>query len=572
MHTHLASLPRGRLHGRRARARRWLAVALLVAAAGLQLVAPRPAAAAVTRLHGFWATVDGWTSWYGSYGLGDLGPGWCIDHGSRAPDPAFRYAATDLAGVPEDVRAAVGWVVGRHGHGADPVAHAAGMLAVHDLMGARYPSGRLDVDRLTPARTAGFGPQAGAVLDRARQLKAEGLAHRHLRGPLALALTPGEPQPDGRRPVVVRLHDRLDQGVGGVAVTLTWPGRTQVLTTDARGTATVVLGPSGAPTEVRAAAVVPHLPVDAWAPTATPAQRVARPTRDELTAVARVAPSTGRLRIDKAGDATAYVPVAGARFAVVMAGGGAPVELVVGEDGRTPEVELPIGSHQVVEVEPPPGYLAAGPWTVDVRPGEVAMLEVLDRAVRGEIRLRKVDAATGDPLGFAGLTLRYDADADGAFDGAGDPVVAEVLSSRDPVVVADLLPGRYELREDLTPTGYQPLAEPLVVHLAPGQTLDLEVPNAPVPPPPTTTEPPATTTTSTTTTTTTAPPSSTTTSVAAARPPVTVAAGQAPPPAPIGRLPRTGADTASLALAGAGLVLLGWAATDAARLRARTGG
>src|SRR5690554_6351385 len=127
-----ASADRPRSPSRRARWA-WLAVALLVAAAGLHVVGPAPASAAVTRLHGFRATVDGWTSWYGSYGMGQLGPGWCIDHGSRAPDPAFRYAPTDLASVPPDVRAAIGWVVGRHGQGSDAVTHAAVMLAVHDL-------------------------------------------------------------------------------------------------------------------------------------------------------------------------------------------------------------------------------------------------------------------------------------------------------------------------------------------------------------------------------------------------------------------------------------------------------
>ena len=51
----------------------------------------RSALAAVVHGRGFEATVLGWTSWYGNYGLGDLGWGWCIDHGRLAPDADLGY-------------------------------------------------------------------------------------------------------------------------------------------------------------------------------------------------------------------------------------------------------------------------------------------------------------------------------------------------------------------------------------------------------------------------------------------------------------------------------------------------
>ena len=546
----------------RARRRGALALAVLAAAAALQLLHPAPAEAAVTRLHGFRATVDGWTSWYGSYGMGELGPGWCIDHGSRAPDPAYRYAPADLSATPEDVRSAVGWVVGRHGQGTDPVQHAAVMLAVHDLMGARYPSGRLDVDRLGPDRLAGFGPHAGTVLARARQLKADGLAHRHLRGPLTLTLELGPRGGDGTVAITGRLADRTGAPVPGVAVTVTGLGAPKDVATGPDGAFTLAAPPRGAPTSVQATAVVPRLPADAWASTTTPAQRVARPTLDQLAAAVEVPVATGRLRIDKTGDATAWVPVTGARFEVAPGGDGDPVELIVGDDSSTPAVELPIGAHRVVEVEPPPGYRAAGPWMVEVRPGEVTVLEVHDEVERATLRLRKVDAQTSRPLAFAGLTVRYDADADGTFDGDGDPVVAEVLSTRAPIEVPDLLPGRYELREDLTPTGYEPLPEPVLVELAPGQVLDLDVPNEPTP---------DVTSTTTTTPTTAAPVPTTSTTTPAAPTTTTTAAParalSAPGPRAPAALPRTGVDSASLALAGIGFVLLGWSGVDVARRR-----
>lgn len=550
---------------RRARRRLALALAVLTAAAGLHLLQPVPAQAAVTPLHGFRATVDGWTSWYGSYGMGELGPGWCIDHGIRAPDPAYRYAPADLSAVPADVQAAVGWVVARHGQGQDPVTHAAVMLAVHDLMGAHYPSGRLDVDRLSPARLAGFGAHTEAVLNRARHLKAEGLAHRHLRGPLTLTVEPGARQPDGTVPVTVLVADQLGAGVGGIPVVLTGPGPAQELATGADGRIVWSIPPSGTPTAVDAVATAPRLPVEAWASTTTPAQRIGRPVLDRLAAAVEVPAATGRLRIDKTGDATAWVPITGARFEVTPGPGDPPATLVVGADGRSNEVALPVGEHQVVEVGPPPGYRAAGPWTVTVRPEATTVLEVRNEVERARLRLRKVDAVTGEPLGFAGLTLRYDADADGTFDGEGDPVVAEVLSTRAPIEVPDLLPGRYQLREDLTPTGYRPLPDPMVVDLAPGQVLDLDVPNEPIPPPP-----PTTTTTTTTAaappSTSAPPPPSTTLPVAPAPAPPEVTVAASAPAAPR-TLPRTGADAPSLVLAGLGLVLLGWSAVDLARRR-----
>lgn len=276
-------------------ARAWLGLALLLAAGALQLAGPAPAAAAVTHLHGFRATVAGFTSWYGSYGMGPLGTAWCIDHGIRSPDPAYAYAPADLSTIAAERQSAVAWAVARHGQGDDPAAHAGLMLALHDLMGATYPRGRLDVDHLTQADTAGFEGRADDVLAAARAAKADGLAHAALRGPLVLTLSPASPGPDGGQPVTVRVADQAGTGVGGLPVQARWGDQLEELTTADDGTATVVVSPGEAALEVVATATVPHLPLDAWASTTTPAQRVARPTLDELRAsllVAPTAPST----------------------------------------------------------------------------------------------------------------------------------------------------------------------------------------------------------------------------------------------------------------------------------------
>ncbi|MGK2950492.1 MAG: Ig-like domain-containing protein, partial [Acidimicrobiales bacterium] len=194
-------------------------VALLVAL-GLGLTRPDPAAAAVTQLHGYRATVLGWTSWYGSYGMGPVGPAFCIDHGIRAPDPAFSYVPADLSGVPAATRSAMGWVVGAHGHGTDRVRHAAVMLVLHDLMGARYPQGRIDVDRLTTAQLAGFGGAEATIIERARAMKAEGLARAHLRGTLRLSATLTGRAGDGTTTLTVSVRDADGRAVPGITVTL----------------------------------------------------------------------------------------------------------------------------------------------------------------------------------------------------------------------------------------------------------------------------------------------------------------------------------------------------------------
>jgi hypothetical protein len=536
---------------RRARtrpARRPLALGLvaLAVAAAVHVARPLPAAAAVTHLHGFRATVDGFTSWYGSYGMGELGPAWCIDHGSRAPDAAYRYLPADLSGVPDDTRAALGWAVAEHGGGTDPVTHAGLMLALHDLMGARYPSGPIDVDHLAVTRLSGFDGQAAQVLAAARAIKADGLAHRRLRGPLALTVGAGSPDAAGEVAVTIALRDATGQGVGGVAVQVEG-AEADATVTGTDGTIAARARASALPTTVAASATVPRLPVDAWGSSTTPAQRVARPVRDRITASVTVAAASGQLVIVKHGDPIAWLSVQGAQFHVEPPGGGAPLHTVtVGDDGTTPPVSLPIGTYLVVEDTAPPGYDLAGPWTVAVEAGRTTTLEVTDRATRGGLRISKVDAGNGAPLAGAALEVRYAAEPD---DSIQQPVV-RLVTTASPTLLDDLLPGPYAITEVTAPPGYERLDEPVLVDVLAGATAEVVLADLPIAPP-------------TTTPTTAAPPTT--------APPVTVLAS---PAAPTSRpaLPRTGADTAALVLVGIGLTLVGWSFVDTARLRTRRGG
>jgi hypothetical protein len=270
------------------------AVLLAIGAARLGL-GPVHAGAAVHHVRGYEATVLGFTSWYGSYDLGGLGVAWCIDHGIAAPDPALGYAATSVADASADTRAALAWLFGAHGNDPDRVTSAALMLVAHDVMGARYTFGRLDVDTLTPAQTFGFGADTGAVLARARALKADALAHRHLRPPYVLTVDPLDPAapPGAELLVVARLTDGAGTALGGVVLHAAAEGAAVVsepaVTTDAGGTATFLVERPDGPFRVEVAGSAPDLELHAYAPTRARAQRVAQPATASFAAVVELA-------------------------------------------------------------------------------------------------------------------------------------------------------------------------------------------------------------------------------------------------------------------------------------------
>jgi hypothetical protein len=247
----------------------------------------------VDRDLGYAASVDGFHSWFGSYGMGDLGPAWCIDHGSRAPDAAYGYAPVEVADQPIAVRTAVAWAIGSAGADAlasgDRPAAAAVMLAVHDLMGAVYPSGPLDVDQLPPSALAGFDGDGADVLAMARAIKADALAHQSVQAPYDLTITAGAGE------ITVRLRDATGAAVGGVEVDVTAEGavlaerRTR---TGDDGTATIGFTAGDVVNGFDATAALPDPVLHAYASTSTPAQRVAVPARVTVTAHDELAATT----------------------------------------------------------------------------------------------------------------------------------------------------------------------------------------------------------------------------------------------------------------------------------------
>lgn len=449
-----------------------LVAALAVARTAGVFAPPALAAAAVEHGAGFSATVDGYRSWYGSYRLGELGEVWCVDHGIAAPDVVLGYEPTGLEDRAPETRRAVAWAVGRHGVGADRVTAAALMLVLHDLMGAVYPSGPLSVDRLTEADLGGFDGAAADVLARARAIKADAVSRAGLVGPLSMSvLTEGEGTDVAGRAGTLRaaVVDAAGLPLTDVAIHPTVEGAELQGEVGRRtgddGTASwpFVSGPG----ENRFAltADVPGAELMALRPTAGAAQRVARPAGvlvpGSTSFEARV-PRT--FTILKRGDAEPDLAVAGTRFTV----SGVEGELVVGGDGRTPPITLLPGTYTVTEVAPPPGYDAAGPWEVVVGEADV-VLEVDNRARRGELVVSKVDAVTGESLPGATFAVAADRDAD-----------ASTFEVRVADPSAPLLVGRYEVREVTPPPHYRRIEEPLVVEVRAGERTEAVVPNQPL--------------------------------------------------------------------------------------------
>ena len=454
-----------------------LAAAVLLTACGLVATSPRlsgRAAAAVTHGDGFEATVKGWTSWYGSYRLEGVGRVWCVDHGLSAPDTVDGYVDAALDDHAADTRRALAWAVGRWGASlaGDRAGSAALMLVLHDLMGAHYPTGVLDLDRLDPGELDGFGASASAILEQARRMRGDAIAHSGLQPPLALTASVDA----GAGAVVVRAMDATGTPVAGLPIRVNdASGGTSDGLTTAEGTWSAAAAPpaSGERT-FHATAAAPDLALHSMGPTRAHAQRIAVPSVAALEASASwptetppplpAPPARHLLTIVKTGDDTAYLPITGARFAIHDR-----------EVGAGEPVALDAGRHTVTEITPPAGYSSAGPWEVDLSTAD-ATLTVNDRAVRGSLSLAKVDALNDRPVAGAVVRITFDADHDGSFE----TPAGEVTTADAPVTVTGLLPGDYQVAEASAPPGYAPNTVPVAATVAPGAVTNVAVRDTPL--------------------------------------------------------------------------------------------
>ncbi len=461
--------------------------ALVTLAAILTVVLPADMAEAAVRTStGMRGTVLGRTAWYGLYLIPGVGPALCLDADKAAPDTDFNYRPGQT--ITGTLGAQLAYAARVYGSTSDIVTAVAAKLVVHDLQGARYPYGELDVFRLQTSQLAGFGGREASIVTRARQVMNDVLTNYRI-GPYRLtARTPSTLDDSNRVPVTISLLDGRGRPFANTRVTLTATNttvRTIVVTTDSRGqaTATFTATDTGQQVRITASTVLPSPTPTVYWPTrpdmVNRAQRVviggnvpAQTTVTVTRTVEQQPDTTVTVTVNKSGDVTAYHPITGAQFelhaetpdGVKVAG---PV--TVGADGTATfpaVVTTDLGSLWLVETTPPPGYTAADPIAVPL--AGTPTVAVADEAQRGTLTLVKRDAQTGQPLAGALLRIRYDADGDGTFE----TDLGTHTTTTDPVPAGYLLPGRYEITEEAPPPGYQlPADARQVVTVEPGGTL-----------------------------------------------------------------------------------------------------
>lgn len=259
-----------------------VSLAALAGLAGVVIVATGPhAEAAVTRIAGFHGSVDGFEGWFGSYNMGGIGPAFCIDHGIPDPDPALGYVPFPPAELPAEVGAAMSWITARWSRPDDAVTSAAMVLALHDLMDARYPSGPLEVFELRPGDLRGFAGNEAQVIAYARLLELDGLAHRHLRAPFHLSAQ-AKPIPAGSSGViVVKATDAAGAPVRGAVLAIKADGARLsgpvAARSDSSGSARFTFTAGSGRSQFEAVLITAAAEPAIFAPTRQRAQRVIRP-------------------------------------------------------------------------------------------------------------------------------------------------------------------------------------------------------------------------------------------------------------------------------------------------------
>lgn len=142
-------------------------------------------------------------------------------------------------------------------------------------------------------------------------------------------------------------------------------------------------------------------------------------------------------------------------------------------DGIILVENLAPGTYQFVETEAPNGYeLNAEPLkftveTSEVDPAELLELRMENSAVPGDVRVKKVDRANGNPL--AGAKFKVE-------DTSGTILADNLVSDENGLFeVKNLYPGSYKLVETAAPSGYLKLRAPIEFTIEVGQTEILEL-------------------------------------------------------------------------------------------------
>ncbi|HPX93435.1 MAG TPA: SpaA isopeptide-forming pilin-related protein [Bacillota bacterium] len=132
------------------------------------------------------------------------------------------------------------------------------------------------------------------------------------------------------------------------------------------------------------------------------------------------------------------------------------------ESNREGEVEirgLPAGSYRLLEVKAPHGYNRP-PQTLsftlppEATAADPCTLQLPNR--QSEVILTKIDAMTGKALAGARLNV---------FNECGETIISGTTDKKGQIILAGLAPGKYEVREETAPRGYQKSEELLLFSL-----------------------------------------------------------------------------------------------------------
>ena len=264
-------------------------------------------------------------------------------------------------------------------------------------------------------------------------------------------------------------------------------GSSQIgVSTDANGDVVVPLfAPAGsAKVTVASAAGVGNVGIGFYQPDNAFAQDLATvPSPTVITGqleLRNIPPSTftGTLSIKKTVNDGPYYGPGGAVFDV-SSNGAVVATLATNATGSSPETPaLPVGSYQITEVTPPPGYLPGPQLTVTV----VAFVNIVvsfsgrfKNLIRpASVTIAKRDGETGRPLDGAVFDVRYDRTDDGVYgEDLGECTTNGPTGSCSPPGDdgTTLLPGDYQVTEVQAPPGYATSAtdDTQTITLTPGE-------------------------------------------------------------------------------------------------------
>lgn len=447
---------------------------------------------------GFCATYSGANTWYGSYGPGfptDEGWGFCADppaSGGDYPAPDYAYQPSGAPGGADTSGAgplgfafseaqALGWWGGSPGQfTADQAAVAGKLLYDATLWGSPVPAmdpgvlaayQALDAWYLEAAGATGDPSLIGGLMGGGSSFSGQATYGLH-------AQFPGSNDPVVGLPVELSISGGSFDSVSGPS--------TVTESTDATGTLSAPIF-AGAGGEVTVSASVSggigQFGLDFFEPSAKEpsAQGLAAfsaPASAGFVSHLMALPTTGTLSILKAGDDTAYYPVAGAVFDVLN-GSTVVASLTTAGDGTTPtSPQLAAGQYTVREVSAPSGYATAPDQSISVVAGTNTVASFTgaeeDHAVPASLRIEKTDATSGAPLAGAVFDVAYDPTNDGVFGSDLGTCTTDASGSCAPAGndgAGALLPGRYRVTETAAPPGYAlPDPDTQVVDLVPGES------------------------------------------------------------------------------------------------------